>query len=61
MAAQFGNALEYTRKRAKKGGMETPRSITLITLYTVAVTIQRAIWQTNFQAKPFNSARTPFV
>ena len=28
--------------------------------YTVVVAIHRAIWQTNFQAKPFNSAATPF-
>ena len=31
MAAQFGNALEYTEKRAEKGGVEAPRSMTLST------------------------------
>ena len=61
MAAQFRNALEYTEKRAEKGGVEAPRSITLSTpIATVVVDIHRAIWQTNFQAKPFNSAATPF-
>ena len=61
MAAQFGNALKYTAKRAEKGGVQAPRSITLSTpIATVVVDIHRAIWQTNFQAKPFNSAATPF-
>jgi hypothetical protein len=31
MAAQFGNALKYTAKRAEKGGVKAPRSITLST------------------------------
>jgi hypothetical protein len=31
MAAQFGNDLKYTAKRAEKGGVEAPRSITLST------------------------------
>ncbi len=31
VAAQFGNALRYTAKRAEKGGVEAPCSITLST------------------------------
>ncbi len=31
MAAQFGNALEYTRKTGEKSGVDAPRSITLST------------------------------
>ncbi len=31
MAAQFRNALEYTAKSVEKGGVEAPRSLTLIT------------------------------
>jgi hypothetical protein len=54
MAAQFGNALEYTAKRAEKGGVEVPRSDPYHP-YTVVVASLRCIWQTNVHAKPFRS------